>query len=60
MNMTVIPIVLCVPSKSPKIGTETGGLGNKRTRGDHPNSGSVEIGQNTEKCPGDLGRLAVN
>ena len=36
-----------------------GGLGNKRTSGDHPNSSNIEIGQNTEKSPGDLSRLAV-
>ena len=37
-----------------KFGTETGGLGNKRTSGDDPNYNIVEIGQNTEKSPGDL------
>ena len=42
-----------------KISTGTGGLGNKRTSGDNPNYSIVEIGQNTEKSPGDLGRLAV-
>ena len=40
------------------ISTGTGGLENKRTTGDHPNYGIVEIGQNTEKSPGDLRRLA--
>ena len=35
------------------------GLGNKRTNGDHPNYCVIEIGQNTEKNPGDLRRLAV-
>ena len=38
-------------------GTE--GLGNKRTSGDHPNNYIIENGQNTEKSPGDLRRLAV-
>ena len=33
----------------------TGGLENKRTRGDY----SIKIGQNTEKSSGDLRRLAV-
>ena len=42
-----------------RIGTGTGGLGNKRTSGDHPNYSIVEIGQDTEKGHGDLGRLAV-
>ena len=41
------------------IGKRTGGLGNKKTSGDHPNYSIVEIGQNTENCPGDLKRLAV-
>ena len=35
------------------------GLGNKRMSGDHPNFYIIEIGQNTEKSPGDLRRLAV-
>ena len=38
----------------------TRGLGNKRTCGDNPIYDPTEIGQNTEKCPGDLRRLAVN
>ena len=29
-------------------------------RGDHPNNSIIENGQNTEKSPGDLRRLAVN
>ena len=37
----------------------TGGLGNKRTSRDHPNYYTIEIGQNTEKSPRDLKRLAV-
>ena len=37
----------------------TGGLRNKGTSGDHPNYYIIEIGQNTEKSPGDLRRLAV-
>ena len=37
----------------------TGGFGNKRTSGDYPNYYIIEIGQNTEKGPGDLRRLAV-
>ena len=27
--------------------------------GDHPNYSIIENGQNTEKSPGDMGRLAV-
>ena len=37
----------------------TGGLGGQRTSRDHPNYSIVEIGQNTEKSPGDLRRLPV-
>ena len=36
-----------------------GGLGNKRANGDHPNNSVIENGQNTEKGPGDLRRLAI-
>ena len=35
------------------IDTGSGGLGNKRTSGDHPNYGIVKIDQNTEKSLGD-------
>ncbi len=35
------------------------GLENKRTSGDHPNYGIIDIGQNTEKSPGDLRKLVV-
>ena len=37
-----------------RIGTDTGGIGNKRTSGNHPNYSIIEIDQNTEKSPGDL------
>ena len=43
-----------------RIGTGTGGLGNKTTSGDHPNDSIIKIGQNTEKSPEDLRRLAVS
>ena len=39
--------------------TRTEELGKKGTGGDCPNYSNVEIGQNTEKSPGDLRRLAV-
>ena len=39
------------------IDTWAGGLRNERTSGDHPNYSIVEIGQNTEKGPGDFRRL---
>ena len=37
----------------------TGGLGNNRTRREHPNYSNTEIGQNTKKSPGDLRRLTL-
>ena len=45
------------PQKS--LGKKTGGIGNQRENGDHPNHSIVKIGQNTEKSPGDQKRLAV-
>ena len=42
-----------------RICTRSGGLGNKKIRGDHPNYWIIEIGQNTEKSPVNLRRLAV-
>ena len=41
------------------IGARTGGLGNKRTSGDHPDYQIIKIGQNTKISPEDLRRLAV-
>ena len=40
-----------------RIGKGTGGRGNSGTSGDDPNYSIIEIGQNTEKNPGDLRRL---
>ena len=37
----------------------TGGFGSWGTSGDHPSNNIIENGQNTEKSPGDLRRLAV-
>ena len=56
--MTVIPIVIGV------LGTVSQGFGKgtgivERMNQDHPDYSIVEIGQNTEKSPGDLRRLAV-
>ena len=42
-----------------RIDKGTGRHGNNRTSGDHPNYSIIKIGQNTEKSPGDLRRLAV-
>ena len=43
-----------------RIGKETGGFGNNRTSGDLSNYCIIEIGQNTEKSPGNFRRLAVS
>ena len=42
-----------------RINKGTGGHGNKRTNGDHPNYYIIENGQNTEKNTRDLRKLAV-
>ena len=51
MKVMIIPIVIGAFG--------TGGLGSWRTSGDYPNYSITENGQNTEKSPGDLRRLAV-
>ena len=60
MKVMVIPIVtgaLGIVTKG--ISIRIGGLGNNGMGGDCPNYSIIEIGQNTEKSPGDLRRLAV-
>ena len=42
-----------------RIGTKTGGLGNRKTCEDHPKYSIIEIVLNTEKNPGDLWRLIL-
>ena len=59
MKVIVIPIVIGSLGSHQKIGIGTGRFGNKRTSGDHPNYSIIKIGQNTEKSPEDLRRLAV-
>ena len=54
--MIIIPIVIGAFGTVTK---GTGVLGSWRTSGDHPNYSIIENGQNTEKSPGDLRRLAV-
>ena len=51
--------IWCTRYSHQKIGTGIGGLGNKRTRRNHPNYDIIKIHQNTEKSPGDLKRLAI-
>ena len=43
----------CTRYSQSTIGTGTGELENKRTRGDHPNFRIVEIGQKSKKSPED-------
>ena len=57
MKLTIIAIAIGA------FGTVTEGpaeIGSWRTSGDHPNYNIVGNGQNTEKSPGDLMRLAVS
>ena len=49
----------CTRYSHQRFGIGIGGLGNKRTSGDHSDYNIVKIGQNTEKSPGDLRRFAV-
>ena len=55
MKVTFIPNLI----GARKIINGAGGLGNTETSEDHPNNYIIENGQNTEKYPGDLRRLAV-
>ena len=59
MKVSVIPIVIGTFLSHQRIIKGTGGIGNKRTSGDHPNYYIIENGQNTEMSPGNLRRLAV-
>ena len=42
-----------------RIRERTGGFGNKKMSGDHPNYSIVEISRNTKRSPGDLRKLSV-
>ena len=59
MKVMIIPIMIGVFGSHQIIIEGTGGLGNKRSSGEHPNYYIIEDGQNTEKSPGDLRRFAV-
>ena len=50
---------LCVQNSSQEPEERTGGIGNQRKNRDYPDYSIAEIGQNTQKSPGDLRRLAV-
>ena len=59
MKVTVMPIgVLSTVTRG--LEQETGGLGNKRMSGDHPNYSIINISQNTEKSHGDLLSLRLH
>ena len=49
----------CTWNSYQKISKWTGGHGNIKTSGDHPNYGIIKNDENTEKSPGDLRRLTV-
>ena len=49
----------CTWNDPQKLRKEAGRVRNRRTNRNHPNNSIVLIGQNTEKSPGDLWRLAV-
>ena len=58
--MSIVPIVIgAFGTETEVLLKEPGGFGSWRTSGDHPNDSIIEDGQNTEKSPGDLRRLAV-
>ena len=54
-----VKIVIGAFGKVTKVLLKGGGLGNKRTSGDHPNYYMSESGQNIKRSPGKLRRLAV-
>ena len=49
----VIPVIVVT------LGMGTGRVGNQRISEDNPDNSIFEIGQNTEKSPGELRRLAI-
>ena len=60
MKVTIISIVIdAFGTVTIGLSKGTGVLGSWRASEDHPNYTIVENGQNTEKTPGDLRRLAV-
>ena len=50
----------CTRYSHQRIDNGTGGLANKRTSEYLPSDSIIKIGQNTDKSPGDLKRLAVS
>ena len=47
----------CTWNNTQRISKGAGGVRNQRMSLDHPNHSIVEVGQNTEKSPGDIRRL---
>ena len=59
-KVTIIPIVIGAFGAVTKgLLKGSGRFGSWRSSGDHPNNSAIEDGQNTEKSPGDLRRVAV-
>ena len=52
-------VIWCVQYSHQRFVARTEALGNLRTSEDHQNDSIVEIGQNTDKSPGDMRRLTV-
>ena len=50
-------VTLIVIGASGTVTKETGGIENKRKRGDHSKDSIIKIGQNTKKNPEDIKRL---
>ena len=59
MKVTLTPIVMAAHGTVTRDWYKDGELGNKRTRGHHPNNSIVAIGHNTKESPEDLRRLIV-
>ena len=51
MRVTVIPILIDGPKKLER---KTAGSGNQRENLNHPDYSIVDVGQNTQKSPGEL------
>ena len=60
MKVTIIPIVIgALGTVTEGLIKGTRGFGKNWTSGDHPNYCIAEIGQHTEKSPGDTRKVAV-
>ena len=60
MKVTITPILICtLVADTEVLLKRLEDMENKRTSGDHPNDYIIENGENTEKNPGDLRRLAL-